>query len=204
MKKLLSILPCTHEVQPLLDNIWNEYDFHLYADNLSLKPVDENYLIIGDMDSIDNYDNIPKNKIHPIMDQTTTDSEKTLHWALENGYSSLTLLGDIRSRADHFLYNLRLLHMNYERFLELSLESHEEKIFIIDDKQIHNIPLEIGQGIALVSLFCTSHVITQGLEYNSNGLMSNLGYYNICNKATHNNVRIEVKSGAIVCMISKK
>jgi thiamine pyrophosphokinase len=66
--------------------------------------------IVGDMDSIDQaLKERFKDRLYPSPDQETNDLTKAVHFCVEKGYDTITILGATGLREDHTLGNIALL-----------------------------------------------------------------------------------------------
>lgn len=195
MKNALIILPSEiKRAQSLLNEIWSDYNHHIYADNLCLKPQDDNFIIIGDMDTYKE----KSNSIIKIDNQDTTDSEKAILWCKEHNIEEVTILNTIRSRSDHFFYNISLLKKHNEDFKQIKLISDEEEIFIIN-KSIE-ITGNRNKLISFFPLFGDAKVKTEGLKYDFDTTMNFENFNSVSNEFEKEEVKIELLSGSLVCI----
>ncbi len=141
--------------------------------------------VIGDLDSADSgiFNAIPKDRIHKIAEQDTTDFEKCLY-SLSAPF--VIALGVIGSRLDHSLSSLNTL----SRFSDLPvlLVSNKDVIFICP----RNISLKLPVGTR-VSLFPLAPVRgnSEGLEWSISGLeFSPFGRISTSNRSTGRSVEL--------------
>ena len=194
--KALIILPSTKKLQTKLNNLWDGFDIHIYADNLSLDPIDDNFKIIGDLDSISyNTKQKYKNNIIHITDQKTTDCEKALEYC--KSYPSITILGNKSTRSDHFLYNIGILK-KFTNNKSINITNEHETMFFINKSTTFN--TQKDQKIAIFSPFeKTFHVKTKGLKYNIDEQTMEYGKLDSpCNTAIAKKVNISFTKGSLL------
>lgn len=132
-------------------------------------------IIIGDMDSVVHHDqfmtikdlqqHFPQSEIHLVQDQNSTDFEKALHFAQNQGWENVLCIGALGKSADHGLHNLLLL-AQYHHPINLMLlhlfDNTRQWIFPIEGKaRIHTQPNQKLSFFPLPNAILT----TQGLQW---------------------------------------
>jgi len=136
---------------------------HLHA--LGLQP----HVLIGDLDSIDAAERKTLERagirliVHP-PDKNETDLELALHFARQQGYTTLRVLAAFGGRLDQTLANLGLLAQPELAALDLRLEDGLTEAFLVSGSA--RIVGQPGDTVSLLPLGReASGIVTQGLRY---------------------------------------
>ena len=167
--KALIILPATSFSPSMFRTLWQDSDVHVYADNLSLTPLDTNYIITGDGDSNIGSLYQTSNKFILNSDQDTTDSEKALRYILNNypEVVEINIIYTIFERSDHFLYNINLLNKYYNDKIRINIINKTEKKFLVNKTVA--IKTQKNMKFAMFAMFgAIDSVSTTGLKWNLN------------------------------------
>jgi len=126
--------------------------------------------ILSDLDSIkkDTISFFKKKKIEirKIEEQDTTDFEKCLMYAIENGLNDIVIFGAISRRTDHTLNNFSVLK-RYYKILDLKIIDKKYDIFFIP--QSIEFDYKTGEVVSLMPLPVATKIKTEGLMYALNG-----------------------------------
>ena len=126
-------------------------------------------IILGDFDSIkkDTLKFYKKKKIEirKIDDQDTTDFEKSLMYALENGLNDIVIFGAISRRPDHTLNNFSILKRYYKL---LNLKIIDKKFDILFILKSIEFDYKKNEVISIMPLPAANNIITEGLIYKLN------------------------------------
>jgi thiamine pyrophosphokinase len=169
-----------------------------HCHNMGLRPD----LIIGDMDSaeqatLDSYAAVPK--IAFPRDKDKTDLEIALEYLFKQEPLEIVIFGGLNGRIDHLLGNIYLL-TRYPG--KVFLESHHERIFIIDREV--ELSCHLGQIISLIPMNgAVTGVTTDGLKWELTHGTFDKNFIGISNEVTKSCVKIQVKSGDLLCVINK-
>lgn len=158
------------------------------ANILGIKPS----IIIGDMDSIKDYDtNIDIIKYNPIKDDT--DLKLALDYCINKGYKNIDIICATGNRIDHMLNNISLLRY---------LDDNNIEGKIIDEYNIISV-LHKDNHIKNISKYVSIIPITDSIIYSSNNLyydakelkVNNKNILSISNYATNEWFNITIHEG---------
>ena len=119
--------------------------------------------IVGDMDSLpealrDRF----ADRIVLCPDQNTNDLWKTLTYAIERGFSRITVLGAFGRREDHSIGNIMLL----------AARLHDAEVRVVSDRGVFDFIDEpsafesfAGEQVSLFTLDPTTEIAVRGLRY---------------------------------------
>ncbi|MDE5731522.1 MAG: thiamine diphosphokinase [Bacteroidales bacterium] len=164
--------------------------------------------VIGDMDSLS--ESMKKKYagiiIH-ITEQDHNDQTKAFTWALENiaDIGRITILGATGEREDHTIGNVSLL-MEYartyhpeDRGIEVQMISDHSTIFAITD----TFEMECGEG-RKVSIFSPDNSLrirSEGLEFQTGGVVFDIWWKATLNRAVQDRVRLEFSHPSIALIM---
>lgn len=119
-------------------------------------------VIIGDGDSI-TAENKAKyeDRLHIFSEQETNDLTKAVNFAVDNGFTHLTILAATGLREDHTLGNISLL-MDYQARCEVNMITDYGVFYPCRDRFNKN--LEIGSQLSIFN-FGAVNMQAKGLEY---------------------------------------
>jgi thiamine pyrophosphokinase len=123
--------------------------------------------IVGDLDSAtaNTLKMFRKVEIDKVVDDYSTDLEKTLAWVVDKGIHTITVAGATGGRLDHFVGNLSALVKFSNRAAITFIDDTGEWIFIDRSKDFL---LPIGDTISLIPLSRCDGIVTKGLRWNLN------------------------------------
>lgn len=154
--------------------------------------------IVGDMDSITvpTLHKFHKSDIHKIVDDYSTDLEKTLVWVTDKGFDAITVAGATGARLDHFIGNLSAMVKFSPKAQITFIEDAGEWIFIDRSK---NIIVPVGATVSLIPLSHCDGIVTKGLRWNLNFEALELGVRDsTSNVVDASPVRISVAKGNLI------
>lgn len=164
--------------------------------------------VIGDMDSLPpamkkKYADI----IVKVDEQEHNDQTKAFCWAMENieGISRITILGATGEREDHTIGNVSLL-MEYARAyrpqdkgIDVQMVSDHATIFAVTD----TFEMECGEG-RKVSIFSPDNslkITSEGLEYQTSGVVFDNWWKATLNRAVQDKVRLVLSRPSIALVM---
>lgn len=165
-------------------------------------------VLIGDLDSISEEDleyfknlNVKIMKYQPEKD--LTDTEIAVDYAIESGYTELTIIGGIGTRIDHSLGNIFLLKKMLDRGIKGLIVNEQNEIRLTNDKI--SIMREEDTKISLLPLTnVVEGITTKGLYYKLNNedieMGSNRG---ISNEFSAETAEVTIKNGILIVIKSK-
>lgn len=154
--------------------------------------------IVGDLDSI-----MPQAlrkfrtaEIRKVVDDYSTDLEKTLSWVTEKGYQMITVAGATGGRLDHFIGNLSAMVKFSPKAAITFIDDEGEWIYIDRSKDLH---LPVGATVSLIPLSHCDGIVTKGLRWNLNFESLELGVREATsNIVDQSPVRISVAKGNLI------
>ncbi|MCF7805262.1 MAG: thiamine diphosphokinase [Candidatus Marinimicrobia bacterium] len=154
-------------------------------------------VIIGDLDSLDESlrDNLDHETIRHVPTQDNTDLEKTLLYALDQGYTAATVLGATGKRDDQTLANLYLL-VKYSDKIHIQLLTNYSTIEAVTGEFTTRV--EKGQTISLLPVGKVSGVTTKGLKYPLENETLEIGTRGVSNLAADEEITVSVTSGTLL------
>lgn len=154
--------------------------------------------IVGDMDSIQpqTLRKFRSSAIHKVVDDYSTDLEKTLSWVTDQEIQDIVVAGATGGRLDHFIGNLSAMAKFSPKASIRFVDDAGEWIFA--DHSINpNFP--VGATVSLIPLTRCEGVLTKGLRWNLNFESLELGVRDgTSNEVTENPVHISVASGTLI------
>jgi thiamine pyrophosphokinase len=154
--------------------------------------------IVGDMDSIQlpaigKFQNVATLKI---VDDYSTDLEKSLAWVIDKGYDSITVAGATGGRLDHFIGNLSAMVKFSPKGTITFIDDAGEWIYVDRSKDIH---LPAGTTVSLIPLSHCDGIVTKGLRWNLNYESLELGVREATsNVVEEGSVHISVAKGNLI------
>lgn len=163
-------------------------------------------LVIGDMDTLPaSWQKKYADIIIKETEQEHNDQTKAVRWALNNiqDIYHIYILGSTGGRADHTIGNLSLL-MEYTRMFDLdgiSIEAvaDDGTMFAVND----TVEFDCGTGRS-VSIFSPDNSLrikSEGLEYQTEGVVFDNWWKATLNKASQDNVRLEFSHRSMALVI---
>jgi thiamine pyrophosphokinase len=154
--------------------------------------------IVGDLDSTTEHalKSLRKAEIHKVVDDYSTDLEKTLSWVIEKGYQTITVAGATGGRLDHFLGNLSALVKFSNRAAITFVDDNSEWIFVDRSK---NLGLPVGTTVSLIPVTHCDGIVTKGLRWNLNFEALELGVRDgTSNLVVESPIHISVAKGNLI------
>jgi thiamine pyrophosphokinase len=154
--------------------------------------------VVGDMDSARpaSLRKCPSTAIHKIVDDNSTDLEKSISWVLQEGFQHIVVLGATGGRLDHFIGNLSaLVKMSMHATVQF-IDDSGEWIFV---GRFKNLSLPVGVTVSLIPLSRCDGIVTKGLKWNLNFESLELGVRDgTSNLVVESPVHISVAKGNLV------
>jgi thiamine pyrophosphokinase len=154
--------------------------------------------IIGDLDSATTrtLKALRKSEIHKIVDDYSTDLEKTLAWLTEKGSRSIVVAGATGGRLDHFLGNLSAL-VKFSNRADISFVDDSGEWIFIDRSRNLNLP--VGTTVSLIPVSHCDGIVTKGLRWNLNFEVLELGVRDgTSNVTVESPIHISVAKGNLI------
>jgi thiamine pyrophosphokinase len=153
--------------------------------------------VVGDLDSIDDELRalIPATNFHKAGRLDTTDLEKAVAFAIEQGATDVDVVAAGGGRADHALANLSVLVLNRGR---ATVRVHDEmfEISLVDGRSVVEGPP--GTVISLVALGVCHGVTTEGLRWPLTDFTLPFGPRGVHNEIEHSPAAVSVRSGDLL------
>jgi thiamine pyrophosphokinase len=149
-------------------------------------------VIIGDLDSLSSG---ARDKYSAILiqdiDQESNDLTKAVHYCMEQGHPSLSILGATGLREDHTLGNISLM-LEYFPGIEVQIISDYGMFFPVQSGE--EIKSFTGERISIFSVDNRVRVSASGLKYPLNDLQLSNWYTASLNEATGDHFTLNFKS----------
>jgi|WetSurMetagenome_2_1015567.scaffolds.fasta_scaffold98206_2 thiamine pyrophosphokinase len=157
-------------------------------------------IIIGDLDSSKkktlNYFRKKGVEIIKIVDQETTDFEKSLMYSIENNFKNILIFGASSKRQDHTLNNYSVLK-RYYKALNLKIIDSKFEIFFIDKSVSFEYPKK--KSISIMPMPIAKCITTKGLKYKLENEDLEFGIREgSLNVSESSNITIEFASGDLL------
>lgn len=119
-------------------------------------------VIVGDGDSISAENKARyQDRMHIITEQETNDLTKSVNYAVEQGYTDLTILGATGRREDHTLGNISLL-LDYQHLVDVRMITDYGVFYPCKD--LFEMELDLNSQVSIFN-FGAKHLATDDLEY---------------------------------------
>jgi len=154
--------------------------------------------VVGDMDSVNagTLKKLSKAELHKIVDDYSTDLEKTFSWVIDKGFHTITVAGATGGRLDHFLGNLSALVKFSSKATITFVDDSGEWMFIDRAKEFS---LPIGTTVSLIPVSRCEGIVTRGLHWNLNFEALELGVRDgTSNLVVESPVHISVAKGNLI------
>ena len=150
------------------------------------------HVIIGDMDSVsDEVKELYASIMIPSDDQESNDLTKAVHYCIEKGYPSVSILGATGLREDHTLGNISLMMEYYPR-IEVQIISDFGMFYLVrSGEQVQSF---IGEKISFFSIDNRVCVSSTGLLYPLKDLQLSNWYTASLNEATADRFMLQFES----------
>jgi len=164
------------------------------------------YAVIGDLDSLSpnaRAEAPPERVIGVDADNTGTDVQKVLRYAVNLGVREATLVGFTGGRTDHWLWNLSMLKLFGDAMLLSIIDDYCEVRLVRGTVKMR---AQVGQKISLTPLGGeATGITTRGLQFALNGESLALGVRDgISNEVTDSAVEIRVECGDLLVVVQRE
>jgi thiamine pyrophosphokinase len=161
-------------------------------------------ILVGDLDSFGDapLPNIPICRFPVKKDET--DTYLAYLEGVRRGYKHFEIYGGLGGRADHTIANLQLLRRIAGEGNTAVLVGTDARMVAFADRET-TLQTHVGQPLGVFALteVCEG-VSIRGAEYNlENGILRNDFPLGVSNTAKESEVKISVKKGALLCVLSK-
>jgi len=164
------------------------------------------HAVIGDLDSLSSD---ARAKVSPEYlvcidaDNTGTDVQKVLSYAVDLGVREAKMVGFTGGRTDHWLWNLSMLKLFGDAMSLCVVDDHCEVRLVRERVKIH---AQIGQKISLTPLGGEAvGITTRGLKFALNGEALALGVRDgISNEVVGSTVEIRVERGDLLVVVQRE
>ncbi len=150
------------------------------------------HVIIGDLDSVSKK---IRERYAPLLihsdDQNSNDLTKAVHYCIEKGYPSLSILGATGLREDHTLGNISLM-IEYFPHIEVRIISDYGIFFLVRSGE--EVQSFAGENISFFSIDNRICVTSKGLKYPLNDLQLSNWYAATLNEATGDSFSLHYES----------
>lgn len=163
-------------------------------------------VIIGDLDSIKpqtlKYFSKKRVFIKQVKDQNINDLEKAILYALSKKCKDINIIGFSGKRLDHTLNNISILKKYHKKAKFRFYENGFEGLIVSSITELNCI---VGDIVSLIPLNKASGIYTSGLKYPiKNGTLEFGRNTGALNEAVEDLVRIRIKKGCLIVLISNR
>ena len=168
-------------------------------------------VIVGDFDSVDEkiltfFKEKPQIEICSLNPQKDdTDTEHAIHYAIEHGASSISILGGTGKRMDHFLGNVSLLGIGLEEAVSIELLDANNRIRMVDRPVCISKAKQFGKYLSLIPYSgIVKDITVTGVKYPLNH--EDLGGFNargVSNEIIAEEAVIKFSDGILLVIESK-
>lgn len=184
-----NIFSCAIVLNGDVDNIEIKEEYKIFTDGAINKNKNIKCdVLIGDMDSSTNIENINCEKIYLPTKKDYTDGEKAIRFAYEKGIKNISIYNYRGGRSDHFYSNLSLLKIAKELNVNCKLVSSIESIYYFQEGETVNLDVEKNSFVSIIPY--SDYVVVD----NSNGLYYPLNNLKIPRDSTLGNSNFATKS----------
>ncbi len=155
-------------------------------------------VIVGDLDSASKstLKKFARVEILKVVDDYSTDLEKTLSWVTEKGFQTVVVAGATGGRLDHFLGNLSAMVKFSSKASIKFVDDTGEWIYIDRSKELH---IPVGATISLIPVSHCEGIVTKGLRWNLNIESLELGVRDgTSNVVVESPIHISVAKGNLI------
>jgi thiamine pyrophosphokinase len=150
------------------------------------------HVIVGDMDSVsDEVKDLYASIIIHSDDQESNDLTKAVHYCIEKGYPSVSILGATGLREDHTLGNISLMMEYYPRIEVQIISDYGIFLLVSSGEQVQSF---IGEKISFFSIDNRVCVSSTGLLYPLKDLRLSNWYRATLNEATADRFMLQFES----------
>ncbi|MEO6397586.1 MAG: thiamine diphosphokinase [Tepidiformaceae bacterium] len=155
------------------------------------------HAVVGDLDSVtpEMRRQLPAERFHQRSDADTTDLQKAIVYATEQGATEVDVVAAAGGRADHALANLSVLRLFRGRAAVRIVDNLFE-ISLVEGEATVDAPA--GTVISLVAIGQAEGVTTTGLRWNLAAAALAFGPHGIHNEIAEPPARIVVTSGDLL------
>lgn len=168
-------------------------------------------VIVGDFDSADSkaysyfskQEQIKQIRLNPIKDDT--DTEYVIRYAIEQGATSIVLLGATGTRLDHVLANIYLLEIGLKENVQMQILDAYNRIRMVEDVLTIEKEEQYGDYVSILPVGGSAKGVTiEGFRYPLKDaqlvIASSLG---VSNEIVGEKARIQVQEGRLLVIESK-
>lgn len=180
----------------LLQRWTNSADFVIAADggaNSLVGICEEIDIVLGDFDSVrPEGRKLARREIH-LPDQSKTDAEKLLDWAVEQGHKHITVVGLEGGSPDHFW---GVFHSFVRPDIKIFLGFQRGLGWVVRPGDSIRVATSPGQRVSLMPLGFTSGVELTGVEWPLDTVELSMGHLvSVSNRAVADMVQVKIAEG---------
>lgn len=186
--------------RPLLESLLEPGVMLIAADGGAMPALDHGFIpdaIVGDLDSIDEtvHKRVPASRLHRDGRLDTTDLEKAIDFALQQGMTEIDIVGAGGGRADHALANLSVL---INRRGRARITMHDELFAISLVEGSSSVEGPVGTVVSLVAIGECTGVTTSGMRWDLDNFMLSFGPRGVHNEIATSPASVSVRTGDLL------
>jgi thiamine pyrophosphokinase len=161
------------------------------------------HAIVGDFDSLaaDHLLRFASSEIVHAPDQNACDLEKAVRYALEHGFSDITVVGGLGRRWDHSLTTVSLL-IRFARECTIRLVQGRTSIVAVHHQAVLNGAK--GDRISLIAFAPVEGLTLTGVQWPLSSAHLEPGSLGVSNRMTANQAEVRVSSGCVVACHTRR
>lgn len=173
---------------------------YIHSQKLNLKPD----IIIGDFDTLDRSIIEEQNNICYPAEKDDTDTMLAIKYALEHGYTDISIYGALGGRIDHTIANIQSLLYILKHGGHGTIYGDTEIITVVENSS-RDFPRKDGYYFSVFSLPGHSDGVTlSGVKYPlSDAVLTDSFPIGVSNKIISDFCTLEVKSGILLVIYAK-
>lgn len=173
---------------------------YIHSQKLNLTPE----IVIGDFDTLDRAVIKEQNNISYPVEKDDTDTMLAVKYALEHGYTDISIYGALGGRIDHTIANIQTILYIQSNGGRSTIYGDTEVLTVVESSS-RKFPKKDGYYFSVFSLSETSEGVTlKGVKYPlSDTILTNSFPIGVSNEITADFCSLEVKSGILLVIYAK-
>ncbi|MEM9243736.1 MAG: thiamine diphosphokinase [Pseudomonadota bacterium] len=157
-------------------------------------------VLLGDFDSIDKKLLAASRQNHCMRvvdapDQSATDLDKAICYLDQQQADNICIAGALGLRADHHLYNLRILSRHYQPNRQLSINTPQQNLFFVRDSTV-KLTGYVGATVSIFG-FNDAMLSSKGLNYDVRHYRLDAHQNSVCNALQTNEAIMQINGDAL-------
>lgn len=164
-----------------------------------------NAVVVGDFDSISSSVELPHITRISKPCQESSDIEKCIQYAIEQGVEKVKIVGAVGGRLDHSLVTIAML-VHYHQKLDISVHHNHSQTFACSSSGgasgVYEMYTSPHTPLSLISWGISSTVSLSGVVWPLEKFELVCGSKGVSNSSSGSSVLLQVHSGVVICVIN--